>query len=30
MGGDDKFNTEGDTPFCPEPFATVERFYPGR
>jgi hypothetical protein len=30
LGGDEQFNTEGDTPFCPEPFTTVERFYPGR
>ena len=28
IGGDDSYNTEGDTPFCPESFKTVERFDP--
>ena len=29
LGGYDAFNTEGDTPFCPPPLTSVERFYPG-
>ena len=28
MGGDDSYNTEGGTPFCPDPFKTAERFDP--
>lgn len=28
VGGDDDYNTEGDTPWCPEPDLTVERFRP--
>jgi len=28
LGGNASFNTEGDTPFCPQPLASVERFYP--
>jgi hypothetical protein len=29
LGGDDDYNTEGDTPWCPEPMLTVEQFVPG-
>lgn len=29
LGGTDQFNTEGDTPWCPPPMTSVERFYPG-
>jgi alkylated DNA repair dioxygenase AlkB len=29
MGGDAEFNVHGDTPFCPKPLESVERFYPG-
>ena len=29
LGGDAEV-FQGDTPWCPEPFTTVERFYPGR
>jgi hypothetical protein len=29
LGGDDDYNTEGDTPWCPEPILSVERFAPG-
>ena len=29
LGGNAKFNTEGDTPFCAPPLQTVERFDPG-
>jgi hypothetical protein len=28
IGGDDSYNTEGETPFCPDPFSTAERFDP--
>jgi hypothetical protein len=29
LGGDDDYNTDGDTPWCPAPIQTVERFAPG-
>lgn len=29
LGGDAAFNVHGDTPFCPPPLTSVERFYPG-
>jgi Galactose oxidase, central domain/Kelch motif len=29
LGGNASFNTQGDTPFCPAPLTSVERFYPG-
>jgi hypothetical protein len=28
IGGDDSYNTELETPFCPDPFKTAERFDP--
>jgi hypothetical protein len=29
LGGTASFNTEGETPYCPPPLTSVERFYPG-